>query len=50
MKLGPLAYKAYPFKITGIRQKFSVKVTWFVKTKKGAPFKQVGASFIKVST
>ena len=48
VKLGPLAYKAYPFKITGIRQKFSVKVTWFVKSK-GA-FKQVGASFMKVST
>jgi hypothetical protein len=48
VKLGPLAYKAYPFKITGIRQKFSVKVTWFVKSK-GA-FKQVGASFMKVRT
>jgi hypothetical protein len=49
VKLAPLAYKAYPFKITGIRQKFSVKVTWFVKAKKGGAFKQVGASFMKVS-
>lgn len=49
VKLGPLAYKAYPFKITGIREKFSVKVTWFVKSK-GGGFKQVGASFMKVST
>jgi hypothetical protein len=47
VKLGPLAYKAYPFKITGIRQKFAVKVTWFVKSK-GA-FKQVGASYMKVT-
>jgi hypothetical protein len=47
-KLGPLAYKAYPFKVTGIRQRFAVKVTWWVKAKKGAPFKQVGASFMKV--
>ena len=30
-KLGSLAYKAYPFKIAGVRQRFSVKVTWFVK-------------------
>src|ERR1700748_1629425 len=43
VKLGPLAYKAYPFKITGIREKFAVKVTWFVKSKKGGAFKQVGA-------
>jgi hypothetical protein len=49
VKLGPLAYKAYPFKITGIRQRFAVKVTWFVKSK-GAGFKQVGASYMKVST
>ena len=32
-KLDPLAYKAYPFKVSGIRQRFSVKVTWFVKEK-----------------
>jgi hypothetical protein len=49
VKLGPLAYKAYPFKITGIRQPFAVKVTWFVKSKAGG-FKQVGASFMRVST
>jgi hypothetical protein len=48
VKLGPLAYKAYPFKITGIRQKFAVKVSWFVKSK--GHFKQVGASYMKVST
>jgi hypothetical protein len=46
-KLAPLAYKAYPFKVSGIRQKFSVKVTWFVK-EKGAGWEQVGASFLKV--
>jgi hypothetical protein len=46
-KLAPLAYKAYPFKVTGIRQKFSVKVTWFVK-EKGAGWEQVGASFLRV--
>lgn len=47
-KLGPLAYKAYPFKITGIRQSFAVKVSWFVKSK-GGGFKPVGASYMKVS-
>jgi hypothetical protein len=47
-KLGPLAYKAYPFKITGVRQPFSVKVTWFVKKKPGAGFSPVAASFMKV--
>jgi hypothetical protein len=46
-KLGPLAYKAYPFKVSGIRQKFSVKVTWFVQQKGG--WQQVGASFMRVS-
>ena len=46
-KLAPIAYKAYPFKVSGIRQKFAVKVTWFVK-KKGDGCKQVGASFMKV--
>ena len=45
-KLPPTAYKAYPFKVTGIRQKFAVKITWFVKEKGG--WKQVGASFLKV--
>lgn len=48
-KLAPTAYKAYPFKVSGVRQKFSVKVTWFVKAKKGAGFEQVGSSFMKVS-
>jgi hypothetical protein len=47
-KLDPLAYKAYPFKITGVRQRFSVKVTWFVKKKPGAGFSRVAASFLKV--
>jgi len=45
-KLAPTAYKAYPFKVSGIRQKFSVKVTWFVKNK--GDWQQVGASFMKV--
>jgi hypothetical protein len=45
-KLAPLAYKAYPFKVSGIRSKFSVKVTWFVK--KHGRYRQVGASFMKV--
>jgi hypothetical protein len=45
-KLKPTAYKAYPFKVSGIRQKFSVKVTWFVKNH--GKWKQVGASFMKV--
>jgi hypothetical protein len=47
VKLKPLAYKAYPFKITGVRQAFSVKVTWFVK-EPGEGFEQVAASFMKV--
>jgi hypothetical protein len=45
-KLAPTAYKAYPFKVSGIRQKFSVKVTWFVKEK--GTWERVGASFMKV--
>ena len=45
-KLAPTAYKAYPCKVSGIRQRFAVKVTWFVKQKGG--WKQVGASFMKV--
>ena len=48
VKLKPLAYKAYPFKITGIRQAFSVKVTWFVNDD-GKGFHQVGSSFLKVN-
>lgn len=47
-KLGPLSYKAYPFKIAGVRQPFSVKVTWFVKVPGGGKgFKQVASSFLK---
>jgi hypothetical protein len=46
-KLKPLAFKAYPFKITGVRQRFSVKVTWFVK-EPGENFEQVAASSLKV--
>lgn len=46
-KLAPLAYKAYPFKVSGIRQTFSVKVTWFVE-EKGAGWVKAGASFLKV--
>ncbi len=48
-KLKPLAYKAYPFKITGVRQHFSVKVTWYAKTPGTGDFKQVAASFMKVT-
>lgn len=47
VKLKSLAYKAYPFKITGIRQAFSVKVTWYVNDD-GKGFHQVGSSFLKV--
>lgn len=46
-KLGKLAYKAYPFKITGVRQAFSVKVTWYAK-ESGDDFAQVAASFMRV--
>ena len=45
-KLAPTAYKAYPFKVSGIRQKFAIKVTWFVKEK--GKWSQVGASFMRV--
>jgi hypothetical protein len=45
-KVDPTAYKAYPFKVSGIRQKFSVKVTWFVQQKGG--WEQAGTSFMKV--
>ena len=48
VKLAPTAYKAYPFKVSGVRQKFAVKVTWFVKAKRGGAFKQVGSSFMRV--
>ena len=47
-KLPPTAYKAFPFKVSGIRQKFSVKVIWFVKNH--GKWEQVGSSFMKVRT
>ena len=48
-KLDPTAYKAYPFKITGVRQPFSVKVTWFTKEPgAGKGFKEAASSFLKV--
>ena len=48
-KLGEIAYKAYPFKVTGIRQRFSVKVTWLVKEPgTEQPFAAVAASFLRV--
>jgi hypothetical protein len=48
-KLGPITGKTYPFKIAGVRQSFSVKVTWFVKVPGGGKgFKQVASSFLKV--
>jgi hypothetical protein len=49
VKLKSLAYKAYPFKVSGVRQKFAVKVTWFVKEKGDDDFTQVGSSFMKVN-
>jgi hypothetical protein len=48
VKLGSLAYKAYPFKVSGVRQKFAVKVTWFVKEKGKQGWTRVGASHMKV--
>lgn len=48
-KLKPIAFKAYPFKITGVRQHFSVKVTWYAKTPGKGDFEQVAASFLKVT-
>jgi hypothetical protein len=48
-KLKPLSYKAYPFKITGARQRFSVQVTWFTKKPgSGKGFKKAASSFLKV--
>jgi hypothetical protein len=38
---------AYPFKITGVRRTFSVKVAWFVP-EPGEGSKQVAASAMKV--
>ena len=49
-KAGPLTVKNYPFKITGVRQSFRVKVTWFVKKPgAGTPFAKAGSSTLKVS-
>jgi hypothetical protein len=49
VKLGPLAYKAYPFKVSGVRQKFAAKVSWFVKKKGDDSWAQVGSSYMKVN-
>jgi hypothetical protein len=50
-KLKPTAYKAYPFKISGVRQPFSVKVTWFTKVPgSGKNFKPVANSFLRAHT
>jgi hypothetical protein len=50
-KLKPTVYKAYPFKISGVRQPFSVKVTWFTKAPgAGGRFKPVAASFLRAHT
>jgi len=48
-KSGPVAIKAYPFRITGVRQPFKVRFTWFVK-KPGTdnPFKRAAVSSLKV--
>jgi hypothetical protein len=47
VKLKPLAYKAYPLKISGVRQHFSAKVTWFVK--EAGRYVQVAASSLQVT-
>jgi hypothetical protein len=50
-KLKPTAYRAYPFKISGVRQPFSVKVTWFTKAPgAGGSFQPVATSFLKAHT
>jgi hypothetical protein len=47
-KLKPAAFKAYPFKISGVRQRFSVKVTWFAKVPgSGGSLKPVAASSLR---
>jgi hypothetical protein len=48
VKLGSLDYKAYPFKVSGVRQKFAAKVTWFVKEGGGADWTKAGSSYMKV--
>jgi hypothetical protein len=48
-KLKPAAHKAYPFKISGVRQPFTVKVTWFTKAPgAGGDFKPAASSFLRV--
>lgn len=49
-KLPATAYKAYPFKITGIRQPFSVRVTWYAKKPGSGKFEKAGSSFMRVHT
>jgi hypothetical protein len=50
-KLDPLAYRAYPFKIAGIRQPFSVKLVWFAKEPgSDSGFERVASSFLRVHT
>jgi len=50
-KLKPTAHKDYPFKISGVRQPFSVKVTWFTKAPgPGGRFQPVAASFLRAHT
>jgi hypothetical protein len=50
-KLEPTAYKAYPFKISGVRQPFLVKVTWFTKVPgSGGGFRPAAASFLRAHT
>jgi hypothetical protein len=48
-KLKPTAYKAYPFKITGVREHFAVTVTWYAKTPGKGDFERVAASSLKVT-
>ncbi|HEV7481522.1 MAG TPA: hypothetical protein VGO13_00285 [Solirubrobacterales bacterium] len=48
-KLKPTAHKDYPFKISGVRQPFTVKVTWFTKMPgAGGRFKLAAGSFLRV--
>jgi hypothetical protein len=48
-KLKPTTHKAYPFKISGVRQPFTVKVTWFTKAPgAGGSFKPAASSFLRV--
>ena len=50
-KLKPTAHKDYPFKISGVRQPFAVKVTWFTKVPgAGGDFKPVASSFLRAHT